>query len=388
MPLLSIPSTARMRLIAVLLIAVLVALGFTHTFGDPSKAKNAKPPVLVTQVTVLQKPMPVEIGTIGHVQAISSVAVKARLDGQIARVLVQDGQDVTIGDTLFQLDDRTAQAQLAQARATLAKDEAQLAYAQRDATRQQALVKKGAVSASAQEQTTANAAALAATVEADRAMVSDMETQLSYTVITAPIAGKIGSINSKEGNTVEANGATPLVTINQLAPIFVSFSVAQASLPALQDALANGTVKAQAIVPGKESDPQTGEIAYIDNAIDPATGTLPVRAKFANDSRRLWPGQFVNVVVTLKVEPHAIVVASAAVQMGQSGPYVFVVTTDHTVDMRPVQVDRVMKDETIVTRGVKAGEIVVTSNQLRLTPGAKVKTEAPKPEPRAKGPTS
>ena len=370
------------------LLIALLALGalfyFVHPFGDGGSAQprqqagkkndRAQP---VVAAEVVQKTMPVQISTIGRVQTIANVAVRSRIDGVIAEVRVQDGQEVKTGDVLFTLDDRQLQAQVAQAEATLARDKAQLENFRRELQRLAPLADKAYASRSQLDQARANASAGEATVRADEAALQSAKVQLSYTVIAAPIAGRLGTIAQKVGNSIKANDTTPLVTINQLRPIYVGFSVPQAQLAVLQDATAAGKLPVIAKRPGSEGAPEQGEVAYIENAVDPATNTLAVRATFANPQNRLWPGQFVDVMVTLRTEPQALVAPAAAVQTGQKGEYVFVIKDDSTVDMRPVTVDRTVGSEVVIAKGVAAGEKVVTQGQLRLEPGTRVEVKQP-----------
>jgi multidrug efflux system membrane fusion protein len=375
-------------IIAGLIVVALVVVHFlTSGRAQDDKGDKARPvPVIAAPVVV--KSMPVEITAIGHIEPIASVTVKPRIDGEITKVAVKDGQDVQAGDLLFTIDDRQAQAALAQAKAMLIKDKAQLAFAESQATRFRKLMEATAGSREQMEQAQANAEALKGTVAADQAQIDNDTAELSYTQIAAPISGRIGTINFKEGNIVQAQGASnTLAVINQLAPIYVSFSVPELNVSSLQQAMARGPVKATVSTQGADTTSDTGEVTYIDNAIDAATATLPARATLPNDKRYLWPGQFVNVVVILRNEPNALVVASQAVQPGQDGSYAFVVTKDQTVEMRPVTVDRVVGTETVIAKGLKAGEQVVTTGQLRLTPGARVMLQgnAPSSEHRKAG---
>jgi membrane fusion protein, multidrug efflux system len=214
-------------------------------------------------------------------------------------------------------------------------------------------------------------------VKADEAALQSARVQLSYAVIAAPIDGRLGTIAQKTGNSIKGNDTNPLVTINQLRPIYVAFSVPQAELGGLQDATAAGKLRAMATRPGSEGAPEEGEVAYIENAVDPASNTIGVRAAFPNAQNRLWPGQFVDVTVTIRTDPQALVVPAEAVQVGQQGQYVFVIKDDATIDMRPVTVDRTIGGEAVIAKGVAAGEKVVTQGQLRLEPGTKVEVKPP-----------
>jgi membrane fusion protein, multidrug efflux system len=375
MPVISPSKKAFLRRKPVLLLGLVVAIGVAAFYMWPSsnrsKARTATAqPVIVADVVA--KPMPVDITTIGHVETIASVAVRSRVDGQIAKVLVGDGQEVKAGDVLFQLDDRQAQALLAQAQGNLIKDRAQLKYAKQEAARLTSLARKNAVSQSQSEQSEANAGALEGTVKADEAQVANLQAQLSYTVIHALIDGRIGTIHIKAGNTIQSNGSAPLAMLNQMRPIYVSFAVPQSDLGRIQEAMAKAPVKVTASAPDSGEPPAIGQIAYIENAIDSASNTLPIKARFDNADDRLWPGQFVNVVVTLRIEPEALVVPSEAVQTGQQGFYVYVIKPDMTAEFRTVTIAQVADNQTVIAKGVAKGERVVTTGQLRLKNGTRV----------------
>jgi multidrug efflux system membrane fusion protein len=217
------------------------------------------------------------------------------------------------------------------------------------------------------------AAALEATVAADRANVENATVQLTYATIKAPMSGRTGLLQVHPGNLVRAQDTNPIVTINKITPVYVSFSVPEAQLPALKRYMAaQGTLPATARPPTDTGKPSTGRINFIDNAVDPTTGTIKVKGTFPNEDRRLWPGQFVNVAVTLTSDPNAIVVPSPAVQTGQQGTYVFIVKPDQTVELRTVTVARIAGDETVIERGVKPGDTVVTDGHLRLVPGSRI----------------
>lgn len=356
--------------------AVLAALGAAAYFYWPFhhraavRAEGAQPVVVAD---VVAKPVPIQVSTIGHVQTIASVAVRSRIDGQISKVLVHDGQDVTAGDELFELDDRQARAQLAQAQGTLMKDSAQLRFAKQEVERIAPLVSKNVASRQQLDQVQANLGALEGSIKADEAQITNIEAQLSYDTIRAPIDGRLGTIALKEGNTIQSNSSAPLVMINQLHPIYVTFAVPQSDLARIQEAMEAAPVKVTAVAPDSGEEPETGDIAYIENAIDAASNTLSVKAKFANAHERLWPGQFVNVVVTLRIEPEALVVPSETVQTGQQGFYVYVVKPDMTVELRNVAIGQVANNQTVITKGLSKDEKVVTTGQLRLKTGTKVK---------------
>jgi multidrug efflux system membrane fusion protein len=368
------------RLVALLALAVLVGAGAflwpraNRAPADVAAASQSAqaPAVAVGVATAASKPVPVEFGTIGTVTTFATVALKSRIDGEIMDVHLRDGQDVKAGDLLFTIDSRAIRAQLEQAQANLARDQALLISAQREVERQNSLVKKNFASKQAVDQARASADSLAATVQADQAAVDAVKVQLSYTEIRAPIDGRAGAVNLPRGNMVKANDSGSLVVLNQLRPIYIAFALPQRQLPRVRQAMASDPLTVSATIPGDTGPPLTGDLTFVDNAVDPTTGTIQLRATFDNDETRLWPGQFVNVTLTLSVEQAAIVVPDAAVQQGQSGAYVFVVRPDSTVEMRPIVVDRSLAGESVISSGLAAGESVVVEGQLRLAPGMKV----------------
>lgn len=337
--------------------------------GGRGGGQNA--PVPVTVASVLQKTMPITIEGIGTVIAASTVAVRAQITGELTSVNFKEGEDVSKGQVLLTLDRRPLEAALQQAQAALNRDLAQAANARAQATRYQDLLKRGIATREQVDTISTQAAALEATVGADRAAVENAKVQLDYATITAPIDGRTGLLQVHPGNLVRANDTTPIVTINKITPVYVSFAVPEGQLPELKRYMARGSLTVVAQAPEDDS-PSTGKITFIDNAVDQTTGTIKVKGTFPNSDRRLWPGQFVNVTVTLTSDPTAVVVPSVAVQNGQQGQYVFVVKADQTVELRPVTVARANSDETVIKTGVKAGETVVTDGQLRLTPGARI----------------
>jgi len=372
-------------LLPVLLLLVAAGAGayiFYTPQGDPrSEAAAATkqldgarpdPAVPVSVAAALQKPMPVQIETIGRVQTISSVAVKSRMDGMITAVPVSDGQEVKAGTVLFRLDDRQAQAQLHQAQANLVRDKAQLENSHRDLDRLTPLQQKEFVSRQSYDQARTNVAMQEAAVKSDEAQIENLQVALSYTVIAAPIDGRLGTINYKVGSNVKANDTGALVTINQIKPIYVSFSVSQGDLAELREAVSLGPVSVKVLRQGGSFAPLEGRVAYFENAVDSASNTINVRASVDNTDSALWPGQFVNVVVTLRTEPNAVVVPSEAVQAGQDGPYLYAVGKDGKAELRRISIARTIGSESVIAKGVAAGEQVVTSGQLRISNGAKL----------------
>ena len=333
--------------------------------------QNAQVPVTVAKA--VHKSMPITIQGIGTVIAASTVSVHAQITGEMTSVNFKEGEDVEKGQVLVTLDRRPFEAVLHQAQATLEKDMAQAANARSQAARYQDLLERGIATREQVDTMRTQAAALDATVAADRANVETAKVQLTYATIIAPMSGRTGLLQVHPGNLVRAQDTQTIVTINKVTPVYVSFSVPEGQLPALKRFIAaQGTLPASAIAPTDSGSPSTGRINFIDNAVDPATGTIKVKGTFPNDDRRLWPGQFVNVTVTLTSDPNAIVVPTPAVQTGQQGTFVFVVQPDQTVDLRPVTVARIAGDDTVVQAGVAAGDTVVTDGHLRLVPGSRI----------------
>jgi multidrug efflux system membrane fusion protein len=330
----------------------------------------------VTIATVVKKEMPVEVTAIGHVEAYNAVSVKPRVNGEIIRVAFRDGQDVAKGDVLLQLDPRPSQSELAQARANLERDRARQKNAEADAKRYAELIGKDYVTRAQYDEALSNAAAAKATVAADEAAVENARLNLEYTTITSPIAGRTGNLLVQVGNMVKAMDDKALVTINQIEPIYVSFSVAESDLPRIRAAAARHTLQTRASPAADPTAVSQGTLTFINNSVDTATGMILLKGTFSNANRPLWPGQFANVALTLAVDPGALVVPSQAIQRGQSGDYVFVVKSDQTVESRPVGVARTAGPVAIIGKGLSAGERVVTDGQLRLAPGAKVDIKA------------
>ena len=410
-----------------LLLATVVYAGCS---GDTAESKQPlrRPPVPVAVVKVEQKTMPLQIQAIGTVESYAVVSVKAQVGGELSRVHVKEGQDVKKGDLLFTIDPRPFEAVLAQAQATLSKNQVAVQQARANLARDQAhsknadvqaqryadLFKRELVAQADYDQFRTNAEALAATVQADEAAIRSAEElaradaaavdnaklQLAYTTIRSPLDGRVGSLMLNQGNIVRASGTndSTLLKIHQIRPIYVTFTVPQQQLSAIKRYMAADKLEVKA-VPAGEPRPATGVVTFIDNALDVTTGTIHLKATFANDDGKLWPGQFANVTLILATEPDALVVPAQAVQNGQQGTYVFVVKADSTVDLRPVVVARTQGAETVITKGLEKGETVVTDGQPRLTAGAKVEVRggerqaggqrpggaAPASEPRSAG---
>ena len=326
--------------------------------------------VPVTVAQVVQKSMPIEITVIGAAEPYSSVSIRSQITGQMTAVNFTEGDDVKAGQVLFALDRRPLEAALEQAKANLDRDIAQAANAAAQFKRFQELADRGIATKEQVDTARTSMTALNATVNADRAALENAQVQLQYATITATISGRTGALQVHEGNLVRANDQTPLVVINQIAPISVTFAIPEARLPELKRYMARGALRVTATPPKDEAPPAVGRISFVDNQVDQTTGTIKLKGTFSNEDRRLWPGQFLNVTVTLTNETTAIVVPTAAVQTGQQGQYVFVVKDDRTVEMRSVVVSRTSAAETVLANGVKPGETVVTDGHLRLVPGS------------------
>jgi multidrug efflux system membrane fusion protein len=318
----------------------------------------------------VQKTIPVQMNAMGRVEAFQTISVRSQITAQIRKVLFKEGQDVKKGDLLLELDCRTYEAALRQAEANLVRDRAQARYAEEQSRRYADLMKKDYVARELYDQIQANSAALEATVKADEAVVESSRVQMQYCSIYSPIGGRTGSLKVNQGNIVKADD-TELLTINQIQPINVAFAIPEKDLPRVKKYIPEKKLEVDAFIPG-EDRPEKGELTFVDNAIDAATGTITLKGTFSNKEKRLVPGQFVNVVLTLATEPNSILVPSQGVEQGQTGQYVYVVKPDSTVEMRPVTIGVEIKGETMILKGIKAGERVVTDGQMRLLPGSKV----------------
>jgi multidrug efflux system membrane fusion protein len=357
------------------LLSVSVSLCLLLSLGACSDKKPRMAPpraVPVKAGSVTQKTVPVQIRAIGNVEAYSSVAVKAQIGGVLDSVHFREGQDVNKGAMLFTIDPRPYEATLKQTEANLARDTAQLENARQEARRYEELVKKGYVSQSQYDQVSTNYNALEATVKADRAAVDNARLQLEYCFIRSPLAGRTGNLISYEGNLIKANADTAMVVINQIQPIYVGFSVPERELAEIKKRMAAGKLSIDVYISPEDKSPVQGLLTFVDNAVDMATGTIKLKGTFANQEKRLWPGQFVNVVVTLAEQPNAVSVPTQAVQTGQDGQYAYVIKQDQTVELRPLVVSRTFNSESIIEKGLQPGERVVTDGQLGLIQGSKV----------------
>lgn len=356
--------------------ALAVALGAGCSKSKPDAAAGftgGPVPVLVAQA--IQRTVPIQLQAIGTVEAYSTVSVKSQIDGYIAAVYFREGQDVKKGHLLVQIDPRPYQAALNQAEANLARDRAQLLQAITDEKRYSYLLEQGVGSREQSDQAHANAQALRATVMADEAAIQTAKINLGYTRIYSPLDGRTGVLILHPGNLVKANDASGVVVvINQVRPIYVDFYLPERSLNEIRQYMAGRQLAVQAHSKGNQQSPsEDGTLSFIDNAVNANTGTFELKGLFPNAHERLWPGQFVDVTLTLSERPDTIVVPSQAVQTGQDGTFVFVVEHDMSAKPRPVVVGDSLGGQTVIERGLKPGETVVTDGQLRLFPGAKVK---------------
>jgi multidrug efflux system membrane fusion protein len=379
------------------------AVGGQAPAGARGGGRGAGAAVPVLTARVEQKAMPVTLPAVGTVEAISTVQIRAQVTGQLSAIHFTEGQEVQGGEPLFSLDSRPFQAALKQAEAVLARDTATLQNAQSQLARNENLVERGLVTRDQYETQRATVGALTATVAADRAAIETARLNLQYTEIGAPISGRTGALGAHVGDLVRANDTAALVVINQLSPVYVTFSVPGRFLSEIRRYQAQKPLTATAVVPsgigtageapagpgtppipppGSSSPsqsislppqaPEAGTVTFIDNMVDSATGTIRLKATFPNPGRQLWPGAFVQVTLNLTTDPDALVVPATAVQASQDGQYVYVVKPDRTVELRTVTLERLQSGQAIVSAGIVAGETVVTDGQLRLTPGARI----------------
>jgi multidrug efflux system membrane fusion protein len=336
-----------------------------------AKQKPAEEKVPVAIATAEQKDVPVQIRVIGNVVPVSTVQVRALVGGQLDRVWFKEGDEVQRGQRLFTIDPRPYDAALAQAKANLARDQANQKNAEAESARYADLVKKDYVTHEDFDRISAAAESARAVVAADRAAVQNAELELSYCDIRSPINGRTGQLVVHQGNLVKANDTTALVVINQVQPVNVQFAIPERQLAELR-ARGFDNVPVSAMPQGAGASQEIGKLSFVDNTVDATTGTINLKASFPNTDRALWPGQYVNVAVTLSTLSAATVIPAQAVQNGQHGQYVYVVKDDKSVDMRPVSVVQQDDQNVVVSKGVQPGESVVTDGQLRLTPKSHV----------------
>lgn len=360
---------------ALFLFAVIL-LALAGCSGDQDKAQKGgrekKPAVPVTVAAAVKKTVPVELLAIGNVEPFAIVAIKSQISGELQKVHFAEGQEVRKGDLLFTIDPRPFDAKLDEAEARLAGSQAELANARRQEERYGAVAGKGFVSAERIDEVRTSAITLEATVQADKAAVASARLELDYCSIRSPLDGFTGNLQADQGNVIKANADSDMVIINQVRPVRVAFALPESNLPAVQRARAERTLPVRAVIPGAEGEPLTGQLSFLDNTVDPATGTILVKATFPNQNTRLWPGQYVNIVLELSSLPDAVVVPAQAVQSGQKGQYLYVVKADRTVAYREVATGISADGEVVIANGLQAGEQVVTDGQLRLAPGVEI----------------
>jgi multidrug efflux system membrane fusion protein len=379
--------------------------GSTPKGGKGGKGGGGGPVPVVT-AKVGQKDVPIDIAVVGNVEAYTTISVKAQVGGEITKVFFKEGDYVKKGAPLFTIDPRPLEAVLAQVKANLAKDEALLAqakanlardtaqelYARNESGRYDKLAAEGIVSKDQSEQFKSNADALAQSVAADRAAIesaraqavadqaniANAEVQLSYTSIKSSIDGRTGNLTIKQGNVVPPN-TTELVTINQIEPIYATFAVPESKLNDVKKYMAQGRVQVLVKLQDAAGN-ESGTLTFIDNNVDMTTGTIKLKGTFDNRDRKLWPGQFVNVILRLAIQPNAIVVPNQAVQTGQDGAFVYVVKEDRSVEARPVVAGVRVDQDLVIDKGLSVGETIVTEGQLRLAPGIKVQMRDGRPD--------
>ncbi|HKZ16321.1 MAG TPA: efflux RND transporter periplasmic adaptor subunit [Geobacteraceae bacterium] len=356
-----------------LLCAAVSAFVLLPACSSEKEKPKSKPPVPVKTAVSVRKAVPVQVKVIGNVEAYSTVSIKAQVNGMLEKVHFREGQDVKKGQLLFTIDSRPFEAALRQARAALARDIAQEKFARDQARRYGELFREGIVTQDQYDQYRANADALAETVRADRATVDNAAVMLGYCSIRSPIDGRTGNLMVQPGNLVKANDVPVLVTINQINPIYVSFSVPENRLAEIKQHRAAGDLKVEALIANDPGPAEQGVLSFIDNTVDTSTGTIKIKGTFVNGARRLWPGQFADVTLTLATLPDAVLVPTQAVQTGQAGQYVFVVKADRSVESRPVATGQTYNGEAVIDKGLGPGETVVTDGQLNLVPGSTVK---------------
>jgi multidrug efflux system membrane fusion protein len=369
------PSAARgsvpVSLLVLSLSLVTLSSSGCSSSGEQTSVEK-RPPVTVRVASVEQKDIPITLRAVGTVEAYSTVTVKPQVGGILEEIHFREGQEVRKGDMLFTIDARAYQAAVAEAEANLARDQAQARQADEEVRRYTDLVGKDFVTQEQFEQIRTNADALRAALQANQAALDNARLQLSFCSIHSPVTGRTGSLKVHPGNVVKAE-ETELITIHQITPIYVRFSVPEQDQEEIRERTQKGELKVEAVVSaGEEKRSLSGSLTFIDNMVDRNTGTIQLKATFDNKERILWPGQFVEVELTLTTAKDAIVVATQTVQTGQQGDYVFVVKPDSTVELRLVEVQIAGEKETVIKSGIRAGETVVTDGQLNLIPGDRV----------------
>ncbi len=348
--------------------------------GQKDTAQAAGPPAApVVAGKVEQHDIPVQLNAIGNVESFQTVQIRSQVNGQIVEVHFKEGQDVTKGQLLFTLDKRPFQAALDQAIGNLKRDQAQAANAEVQAKRYAELQQQGVVAREQADQVIAQAKSNASIVAADEAAVEAARVQLLYTEIRSPIDGRAGALQINLGNLVKANDTPFLVQLNQITPIYVTFTVPENSLSQVRHYMGGSGVKVLAFPKGQSANAAEGDLTFIDNGVDPTTGTVKLKGTFTNKDRKLWPGEFVDVNLNLTTQKDAIIVPTKAVQTGQQGDYVYVIKSDGTAEPRTVTTAGTYKDVTLIGKGLNAGETVVVEGQLKVIPNGKVAVQSTVP---------
>lgn len=392
------------RSLAISLICLVLATLWACS-SEAKKQPRQQRMVPVVVGSVLQKTVPIQMQAIGNVQASTTVAIRSIVAGEIVSVNFTEGQEVQKGDLLLTIDPRPyevvlkqADANLAkslaavkQAEANLARDNAQAITAGVQAERYKTLLEKNLIAKEQYDQVRTTSESLEATiladkaalenvkatVQADRAAIENARLQLSYCSIRAPVSGRTGSLLVDKGNVVKANDSQSIAVVNQINPVNVVFSVPEKALPEIRRYMASSKLRVEVIPQNTNRPTEEGTLSFIDNTIDNTTGAIQLKATFQNKSKSLWPGQFVNIILTLSMQKDAVIVPTKAVQSGQQGQFVFVVKQDMSVESRPIQIDRTISQEVVVSKGLTPGETIVLDGQLQLIPGAKVTIKKP-----------
>jgi multidrug efflux system membrane fusion protein len=356
----------------VLLAAAVVTYVATNSRANESGKGRGPAAVPVTVAPVQQQALPVRVTAIGNVEPFATVAVKARVDGQIVDAPFKEGEEVRQGQVLFRIDPRPFEAQLRQAESNHKRDTAAAAQARSQERRYLELLEKHFVSKEAYAQFQTNAETAEAVAAASRAALDNARLSLEYCTIRSPLDGFAGKVLLQRGNLVKANDVAPLVVINQVRPVYANFAVPEQNLDEIRAYMNRSPLAVSAAPPGAAREASVGRLVFVDNAVDVSTGTIRLRAQFPNKDLALWPGQFVNVSLTLHEQAGAIVVPTESVQNGPNGQYVYVIKPDMTAELRVVTLDRLEGQLAVIATGLKPGEQVVTQGQLRIAPGAKV----------------
>ncbi|MBF0395213.1 MAG: efflux RND transporter periplasmic adaptor subunit [Desulfobacterales bacterium] len=366
----------KLKIIIILLILSILISGCSNNdaLGKPKVEDSRKKKVVPVNISISEKKdVPLQIKAVGNVRAYSTLSVIPQVNGELLSVHFKEGDNIKEGDLLFTINPAPFKTKLNQAEANLAKDMALLENARKQVNRYSSIAKKGFVAEEQYDKILTDMAVLEASVKSDKASIENAKIDLEYCSIKSKIDGVSGDIKINKGNIVKSNGNEPLVIINKIEPIDVVFSIPEKNVQEIRQYMSLGKLKVSASIPSGKINASSGELVFMDNAVDSNTGTIQLKATFPNKDRMMWPGQFVQVVVTLTNQANATVIPFQAVQTGQLGQYVFVVKPDMTVDYRSVTVERTIGDVAVISKGVSSGEKVVTDGHMKLTPGSNVK---------------